>query len=124
MTEHATVTAADLYAHIANAFVSDPSLEKDLLADLPAAVEEYFGVTLQKPAKLARTSDGFVLTYDGHDYDLGDPRKATKGELNDAELELVSAGGDGDCPEYRPGAAAVPKKVRYPIQPNAPTSAS
>lgn len=123
MTDHATVTAADLYAHIATAFISDPALEKDLLADLPAAVEEYFGVTLQKPAALARTSDGFVLTYDGHDYDLGDPRAATKGELNDAELELVSAGSDGGCETYNPYDPRT-KKVRYPIQPNAPTSAS
>lgn len=123
MTDHITFTAADIYAHIATAFVSDPALEKDLLADLPAAVEEYFGITLPKPAALARTSDGFVLTYDGQDYDLGDPRTATKGELNDAELELVSAGGDGDCATYDPYNPQ-PKKVRYPIQPNAPTSIS
>ena len=120
MTEYTTVTAADLYAHIATAFISDPALEQDLLADLPGAVERHFGVVLKKPAKLARTSNGFVLTYDGHDYDLGDPRAATKGELNDAELELVSAGGDG-CETYNPYDPRT-KKVRYPIQPNAPTT--
>lgn len=121
MTEQPTVTAADLYAHIATAFISDPSLEKDLLADLPGAVEQHFGVMLQKPAKLVRTASGFILTYDGQDYDLGDPRAATKGELNDAELELVSAGGDDGCETYNPYDPRT-KKVRYPIQPNAPTN--
>lgn len=102
MTEPTTISAADLYAHIATAFVSNPAMETDLLADLPNAIRQHFGVILPKPAKLARNSDGFVLTYDGHDYDLGDPRTAAKGELNDAELELVSAGGDWDCPKPDP----------------------
>lgn len=98
MTEPSSLTAADLYARIATAFVAEPALEQDLLADLPDAVRRHFGVKLPKPAALARTSDGFVLTYDGQDYDLGDPRTAAKGELNDAELELVSGGGRDPCP--------------------------
>lgn len=97
MPEQTTMTASDLYSRIAAAFVSDPALEQDLLADLPGAVRQHFGVTLPKPAGLARTSDGFRLTYDGEEYDIGDPRTAAKGELNDAELELVSGGGNCDA---------------------------
>lgn len=96
MTEQTTLTASDLYARIATAFVSDPGIAQALLADFHGAVARHFGVTLPKPAALARTADGFCLTYDGQDYDLGDPRHAAKGELNDAELELVSGGGNCD----------------------------
>jgi hypothetical protein len=98
MTEQTTVTANELYSRIASAFVSDPALEPALLADFGATVAQRFGVVLPKPGTLARTTDGFRLTYDGQHYDLGDPRTTAKGELNDAELELVSAGGDGGCP--------------------------
>ena len=102
MTEQTTITASDLYAQIATAFVSNPALEQDLLTDFHGAVARHFGVTMPKPGKLVRAADGFRLTYDGHDYDLGDPRNAAKDELNDAELELVSAGGDWDCPKPDP----------------------
>lgn len=97
MTEQTTMTASDLYAQIATAFVSNPALEQDLLTDFHGAVARHFGVSMPKPGTLARTADGFRLTYDGHDYDLGDPRTAAHGELNDAELELVSGGGNCDA---------------------------
>ena len=92
-----TMTASDLYTRIADTFVADPSLESALLENFEATVAERFGIALPKPARLARTESGFRLSYDGKDYDLGDPRHATKGELNDAELELVSAGSDNEC---------------------------
>jgi hypothetical protein len=105
MSNATSITAADLYTRIADAFVGDPAFEQALLADFDGAVAGRFGVKLPKPAKLVRLGSGFRLSYDGQDYDLGDPRTATKGELNDAELELVSAGG-GECPQA-PGEAAV-----------------
>ena len=98
-----TMTAADLYTRIAGAFVADPAFEQALLADFDAAVAERFKIKLPKPARLDRVGSGFRLSYDGQDYDLGDPRAAAKGELNDAELELVSAGGSGDCPTQPAG---------------------
>lgn len=121
MTDQTTITAADLYARIATAFVSDPALEQEMLADLPGAIERHFGFTLQKPGSLQRTPNGFRLMYDGHNYDLGDPRVVKKGELNDAELELVSAGGD-DCPQATMYAnSGREKKTRTPIQSNGPS---
>jgi hypothetical protein len=96
MTREMTVTASDLYNRVVEAFVSDPSLEAALLADVGATVSERFGIALPKPATLVRSGSGFRLSYDGQDYDLGDPRQQTKGELNDAELELVSGGGNCD----------------------------
>lgn len=101
MTAQTNITASDLYTRIATAVVSNPELESALLADFDGAVSRHFGVKLPKPATLARTTDGFLLTYDGKTYDLGDPRNAKPGELNDAELELVSGGGDG-CQENKP----------------------
>lgn len=98
MTDQNTISAADLYARIATTFVSEPDLEPALLADFDGTVAKRFGVALPKPGHLVRTQSGFRLTYDGKDYDLGDPRHAAKGELNDAELELVSAGNaEEDC---------------------------
>lgn len=96
------INAADLYSLIADAVAGDPAFEEALLADFDAAVATRFGIEMPKPARLVRTASGFRLSYDGHDYDLGDPRTAAKGELNDAELELVSAGGDWDCPKPDP----------------------
>jgi hypothetical protein len=98
MTDLTTVSPNELYSRIASAFVSDPGLEPQLLADFAGTVAQRFGVVLPKPGMLTRTAGGFRLTYDGQHYDLGDPRTAAKGELNDAELELVSAGGGTDCP--------------------------
>jgi hypothetical protein len=118
MTEQTTLTANELYSRITSAFVSDPDLEQALLADFEATVEQRFGVALPKRGALVRTAEGFRLTYDGKDYDIGDPRTAAKGELNDAELELVAGGGDqGECPQWDPN-ATTPKKERQPIQPN------
>lgn len=121
MTEQTNITAADLYARIATAFISDSAIEQALLTDLPSAVQQHFGVNLPKPAALVKTADGFRLTYDGQDYDLGDPRTASKGELNDAELELVSAGGSADCPEYKSN-KTLRNQERQLIQPNMPTT--
>lgn len=98
MTTHDTMSAADLYARIVETVVAEPDFETRLLADFDGAVTARFGVALPKPGRLARVGSGFRLTYDGKDYDLGDPRNAAKGELNDAELELVSAGNaEEDC---------------------------
>lgn len=102
MTGQTTMTASDLYTRIAATLVSNPELETALLADFDGAVSSHFGVMLPKPATLARTTDGFRLTYDGRTYDLGDPRHAKPGELNDAELELVSGGAGNGCPEDTP----------------------
>lgn len=102
MTSDIPMTASDLYQRIVDTFIADPGMEAALLADVEATVMTRFGIALPKPASLAKTSDGFVLTYDGHDYDLGDPRTAKKGELNDAELELVSGGNNADCPTDKP----------------------
>lgn len=95
------LTAANLYARIATEFVSDPALEQALLADFQGTVADRFHATFPKPIALSRTATGFCLTYDGQSFDLGDPRNAAKGELNDAELELVSGGGGPDCPEKK-----------------------
>lgn len=101
MTTHGTISAADLYAQIVDTVVAEPDLEHGLLADFDGTVARRFGVKLQKPGRLSRSDTGYRLTYDGKDYDLGDPRKAAKGELNDAELELVSGGGaKEDCDRY------------------------
>jgi hypothetical protein len=105
MADQTTSTANELYCQIVSAFVSDPGLEPALLADFGGTVAQRFGVGLPKPGTLARTANGFRLTYDGQHYDLGDPRTAAKGELNDAELELVSAGGDAGCPPPGNGVA-------------------
>jgi hypothetical protein len=99
MSNAASITVADLYTRIAEAFVADPALEQALLADFDGTVAARFGVAMPKPAKLTRVGSGFRLSYDGQDYDLGEPRAAAKGELNDAELELVSAGGGDGCPQ-------------------------
>jgi hypothetical protein len=105
MTDQTTVSPTELYSRIASAFVSDPGLEPLLLADFAGTVTQRFGVVLPKPGALTRTAVGFRLTYDGQHYDLGDPRTAAKGELNDAELELVSAGGDDGCPTKDSGSS-------------------
>ena len=102
MTGQTTITALDLYTRIAAAVVSNPELELALLADFDGTVSRHFGVTLPKPATLVRAQGGFRLTYDGESYDLGDPRHAKPGELNDAELELVSGGGRDGCQEDTP----------------------
>jgi hypothetical protein len=99
MSSETSITVADLYTRIAEAFVADPTLEQALLSDFDGAVAARFGVTMPKPARLIRAGSGFRLSYDGQDYDLGDPRSAAKGELNDAELELVSAGDGQNCPQ-------------------------
>jgi hypothetical protein len=104
MTDQATLSPSELYSRIASAFVLDPSLEPALLANFAGTVTQRFGVVLPKPGALARTANGFRLTYDGQHYDLGDPRTAAKGELNDAELELVSAGDGVECPQGLPRA--------------------
>ena len=90
------ISPADLYVRVAGAAVADPSMLTALLEDFEGTVAERIGVVLPKPATLVRIGSGFRLTYDGKDYDLGDPRNAIKGELNDAELELVSGGGNCD----------------------------
>lgn len=95
------ISPADLYVRIAGAAVADPSMLTALLEDFEGTVAERIGVVLPKPAKLVRIESGFRLTYDGKDYDLGDPRNAIKGELNDAELELVSAGAGNDCDKVK-----------------------
>jgi hypothetical protein len=92
MTAQTSISAGDLYQQVATAFLTDPTIEASLLADFDGTIEKRFGVAMPKSGKLVRTGSGFRLTYDGKDYDLGDPRTAAKGELNDAELELVSAG--------------------------------
>jgi hypothetical protein len=109
MNNATTMTAADLYTRIADTFVADAAFEQALLADFDGAVAGRFGIKLPKPAKLVRVGSGFRLTYDGQDYDLGDPRTAAKGELNDAELELVSAGGN-ECP--KPDVAGTEEQAR------------
>ena len=95
--EGTAISTADLYVRVAGAVVADPSMVTALLEDFEGTVNDRIGVVLPKPASLVRLGSGFRLTYDGKDYDLGDPRSTLKGELNDAELELVSAGAD-DCP--------------------------
>jgi hypothetical protein len=92
------MSAGDLYQQVVTAFVTDPSIEAALLADFDGTIEKRFGVSMPKSGTLVRTGSGFRLSYDGKDYNLGDPRTAAKGELNDAELELVSAGNaEEDC---------------------------
>jgi hypothetical protein len=92
------MSAGELYQQVAAAFLADPTIEASLLADFSGTIEKRFGVAMPKPGKLVRIPSGLRLTYDGKDYDLGDPRTAAKGELNDAELELVSAGdAEADC---------------------------
>lgn len=96
MHHHTAITASDLYAKIVDGVVADPAIEAALLDDFNGTVAKRFGVTLPSPGKLVRNDSGFRLSYAGQDFDLGDPRNAKPGELNDAELELVSGGGD-DC---------------------------
>ena len=101
MTTQTTLSAGDLYKQIADAFLNDPTMEASLLDDFDGTIAKRFGVALPKPGRLARVGSGFRLTYDGRNYDLGDPRNAAKGELNDAELELVSAGTtEDDCKKF------------------------
>ena len=96
-----TVEPRRLYRQIADAFVTDPTMEASLLEDFDGTVAKRFGVVLPKPGRLVRDGSGFRLSYDGKDYDLGDPRTQKKGELNDAELELVSAGdAASDCKQF------------------------
>ena len=102
MSNQNHINAADLYTRIADAFVAEPAFEQALLTDFDGAIAARFGIEMPKSGTLSRIGSGFRLTYDGKDYDLGDPRNATKGELNDAELELVSGGG-ADCPEQNSG---------------------
>jgi hypothetical protein len=92
MTTQTSMSAGDLYQQVAAAFLADPAIEASLLVDFDGTIEKRFGVAMPKSGRLVRVGSGFRLTYDGKDYDLGDPRTAAKGELNDAELELVSAG--------------------------------
>jgi hypothetical protein len=104
MSTQNLISAGDLYRQISDAFVTDPTMEASLLEDFDGTVARRFGVVLPKPARLVRAGDGFRLSYDGKDYDLGDPRQAAKGELNDAELELVSAGDAAeDCKKLGDG---------------------
>jgi hypothetical protein len=116
LTNPTTVTANELYSQVATAFVADPSLEQALLTDFDATVAQRFGVALPKAGALERTADGFRLTYDGQHYDIGDPRTAAKGELNDAELELVSAGGNG-CPSSDTPSHSSPHEGNLPSIP-------
>lgn len=99
MSEQTTITASDLYARIVDGVVADPAMEAALLADFNGTVATRFGVALPSPGRLTRSESGFLLSYGGQDFDLGDPRNAKPGELNDAELELVSGGGDDGCPK-------------------------
>lgn len=99
MTHQPAITASDLYAKIVDGVVADPTIEAALLDDFNGTVAERFGVTLPSPGKLVRNDAGFRLSYAGQDFDLGDPRQAKPGELNDAELELVSAGNGNGCPQ-------------------------
>ena len=92
MSNAMTISPADVYAQIKSAFIADPGIEAALLKDFEGTVAERFGVDLPASGKLVRSGAGFRLTYDGKDYDLADPRNAASGELDDAELELVSAG--------------------------------
>lgn len=101
MTTHTSLSAGDLYRQIADTFLADPTLEASLVDDFNGTITRRFGVALPRPGMLARTDAGLRLTYDGHNYDLGDPHNAAKGELNDAELELVSAGNaEDDCKKF------------------------
>lgn len=94
MSNATTISPADLYAQIKNAFIADPGIEAALLKNFEATIAERFGVDLPASGKLVRNGAGFRLTYDGKDYDLADPRVAASGELDDAELELVAGGGN------------------------------
>lgn len=98
MSSATTMTPADLYARIMDAFIADPTIESALLQDFKATVADRFGVDLPASGKLVRNGAGFRLTYAGKDYDLDDPRHAAPGELNDVELELVSGGAQDPCP--------------------------
>jgi hypothetical protein len=101
MSTPTTVSAGDLYRQIADAFLTDPTMEASLLEDFDGTVARRFGVELPTSGRLVRVGSGFRLSYDGKDYDLGDPRDMKKGELNDAELELVSAGdAASDCKQF------------------------
>ena len=103
MTLQPAISATDLYKTIVDAVSSDPALEALLLDDFDGTVARRFGVAIPKPGRLVRAGSGFRLSFDGKDYDLGDPRQVAKGELNDMELELVSAGSDYNCPISQPG---------------------
>jgi hypothetical protein len=101
MSTQNTVSASDLYRQISDAFLADPMMEAALLEDFDGTVARRFGVVLPKSGRLVRAGSGFRLSYDGRDYDLGDPRTMKQGELNDAELELVSAGdAAADCKQF------------------------
>ena len=113
MTAQPTISATDLYKTIIEAVSTDSALEASLLDDFDGTVARRFGVAIPKPAKLARTDSGFQLSYDGKVYDLGDPRHAAKGELNDMELELVSAGDGNQCPNFgEPNPVGQPMPIR------------
>jgi hypothetical protein len=98
MTVRSETSAIELYRKVVEAVSGNPAIETELLADFEGTLVQRFGVAVPKPGRLVRNGSGYLLSYDGKDYDLGDPRHAAKGELNDMELELVSAGGD-ECPQ-------------------------
>jgi hypothetical protein len=118
--ERTAISPADLYVRIAGAVVADPSMVTALLGDFEGTVAERIGVVLPKRASLTRVGSGFRLTYDGQDYDLGDPRNAIKGELNDAELELVSAGGGDDCAYFKKTADGLGDTIKDAFTGNTP----
>jgi hypothetical protein len=120
-TERNSISPADLYVRIAGAVVADPSMITALLEDFEGTVTERIGVVMPKPAKLERVGSGFRLTYDGQHYDLGDPRSTIKGELNDAELELVSAGGGDDCAYVKKTAEGFGDTIRDAFSGNKPS---
>lgn len=90
MTDGARLSSADLYARIGDALLIDPTLEEALLNDFEGTLAERFQAVLKVPGKLVRTDEGYRLSVNGYDFDIGKP--SPNGELSDAELELVSAG--------------------------------